>query len=84
MGFGRIARGLGGTLRHRVYGSAALLLLEAAAGSARALPSSLVSALERLGVVGGTERSDWEDASRAVVRAWDRRLLDGQRTAEPA
>jgi hypothetical protein len=30
------------------------------------------------------ERAGWEEARRAVVTAWDRWLLDGLRTAEPA
>ena len=79
----RLARAGIGTLQHRVNASAALLLFAAAGGAvAGALPPATAAALARLGVV--PERSDWEAARRAVVTAWDRWLLDGQRTAEPA
>jgi hypothetical protein len=84
-GPGRMARleriGMG-TLQHRVHASATLLLLGAAGGATSgALPPATAAALERLGVVPA--RAEWEAARRAVVTAWDRWLLDGQRTAEP-
>ena len=79
-----LAKALGGTLRHRVHASAALLLLAAANGGARAIPPPESRALARLGVVKHPAHSEWEPARRAVVRAWDRWLLDGQRTADPA
>ena len=79
----RLARAGSGTLQHRVNASAALLVFAAAGGGvAGALPPATAAALARLGVV--PERPDWEAARRAVVTAWDRWLLDGQRTAEPA
>lgn len=79
-----LARAAGGTLRHRVHASATLLLHAVGGGSGRALPPGASAALERLGVVPRAACADWEDARRAVVLAWDRWLLDGQRSAEPA
>ena len=73
---------LAGTPQHRVHGSAAVLLLAAATSATRpALSTGALRALRRLGV---TPASDWEGARRDVVRAWDRWLLDGQRTAAVA
>ncbi len=78
-----LAHSLAGTLQHRVHASAALLLLSADAGvDPLAHPTAL--ALERLGVVPRSACSGWEEARSAVVVAWDRCLLDGQRTADPA
>ena len=73
-----------GTLQHRVHASAALLLLAAGAGSEHTLPQPTAQALERLGVVPRGAGTSFEDARHKVARAWDRWLLDGQRTAEPA
>jgi hypothetical protein len=79
-----LARALDGTLRHRVHASATLLLLAAGGGSGRSLPPPVSAALERLGVVPRAACGAFEDARAAIVLAWDRWLLDGQRTAEPA
>ena len=78
----RLKRALSGTPQHRVNGSAAVLLLAAAASSASpALPVGALRALRALGVTGA---SDWAPARQDVVRAWDLWLQDGQRTAEDA
>lgn len=79
-----LAHSLAGTLQHRVHASAALLLLAADAGVEYPLAHPTAVALERLGVVPRSACSGWEEARRAVVVAWDRWLLDGQRTADPA
>jgi hypothetical protein len=79
-----LAHSLTGTLQHRVHASAALLLLAADAGAAHPLARPTALGLERLGVVPRSACSGWEEARRAVVFAWDRWLLDGQRTADPA
>ena len=79
-----LAHAAGGTLRHRVHASATLLLLAVGSGVDRALPPSVCTALERLGVVPRPACAAFEDARAAVVRAWDRWLLDGQRTTETA
>jgi hypothetical protein len=83
----RIAHAIDGTPQHRVNASAALLL-DAAVGPGRGpdrpLPEPTARALERLGVAVGAASSGWERSRAEVVRAWDRWLLDGQRTAEPA
>ena len=80
----RLAFALRGTLRHRVHASATLLLVAAGDGATESLPPPVVRALARLGIVPAAARAGFEEASRAVVRAWDRWLLDGQRTADPA
>jgi hypothetical protein len=76
----RLAHALRGTLAHRVYASAALLLLAGARDGP--LPPRTAAALASLGVGPRAASAGWEDARRAVVLAWDRKLLDGQRTAE--
>ena len=80
----RIWSALGGTVQHRVHASATLLLLAAGAGLPRPLPPRAAEALARLGVVPRAACGEWDAASPAVVEAWDRWLLDGQRTAPPA
>ena len=80
----RVAFALRGTLRHRVHASAALLLMAAGEGAPDSLPPPVARALLALGVVPDAARTGFDAASRAVVRAWDRWLLDGQRTADPA
>ena len=77
----RLARALRGTPQHRLNASATVLLLSAAAGpsGSPALGPSAARALAGLGVAGGAR--DWPAAARAVVRAWDAWVLDGQRTA---
>jgi len=80
----RVAFALRGTLPHRVHASAALLLIAAGDGALESLPPHVARALTTLGVVPAAACTGLEEASRAVVRAWDRWLLDGQRTAEPA
>jgi hypothetical protein len=78
----RLRRALGGTTQHRVNGSAAALLVAAAASAgAPALPVGALRALRALDVTSALE---WDAARREVVVAWDRWLLDGQRTAEEA
>jgi len=79
-----LAHAADGTLRHRVHASATLLLLAAAGGAGHALPPPVSAALARLGVVPRAACAAFDEAAAAVVRAWDRWLLDGQRTAEPA
>jgi hypothetical protein len=72
----RVPRALAGTPRHRLNAAAAAALLFEAAradgrGDAAALARSYHATLDRLGFGAGPE---------ALVRAWDRCLLDGQRT----
>ena len=78
----RLLRALGGTSQHRVNGSAAVLLIAAASSSGS--PALPVGALRALRALDVTSAAEWEPARRDVVEAWDRRLLDGQRTAEEA
>ncbi len=84
----RLVHALRGTPQHRVHASAALLLAAAASAPATAaippLAPGAARTLKRLGVVPARDCCDWERARGAVVRAWDRWLLDGQRTAEPS
>ena len=77
----RLGPALRGTPPHRVNASAAILLL-AAAEEPPKLGGAAAAALERLGVVRGSDARDWEAARRAVLRAWDLWVLDGQRFAE--
>jgi hypothetical protein len=77
----RLAHVTRGALPHRVYASAALLLL-AAGGADGSLAPRTTAALARLEVVPRAACGAWEEARRAVVLAWDRWLLDGQRTAD--
>jgi hypothetical protein len=77
---GRMRRALAGTPRHRLNGAAsAALLFEAERASGRldsaTLERSYRATAEALGF-GGTPG----DAPERLVRAWDRCLLDGQRT----
>jgi hypothetical protein len=80
----RLAHALDGTLQHRVHASAALLLLSAAGRLDPPPAPGVTRALARLGVVSRDAAGDQERARREVVLAWDRWLLDGQRTAEGA
>ncbi|MBI5709178.1 MAG: hypothetical protein HZC42_02595 [Candidatus Eisenbacteria bacterium] len=70
-----------GTPRHRLNASAALLVCSGAlaTGSEPAL-DPVAPALRRLGVLAGPELAGWDAATRALLVAWDRWLLDGQRT----
>jgi len=82
----RLRHALRGTPQHRVNAAAAVLLLAADERGTTAeprLPEPGVRALAALGVVEARARADWAGAARAVVRAWDRWVLDGQRTEEP-
>ncbi|MFN8587807.1 MAG: hypothetical protein U0704_08370 [Candidatus Eisenbacteria bacterium] len=74
---------LAGTPQHRVNGSAGVLLL-AAASSSPARPALPVGALRALRVLGVTQAAQWDEARAEVLRAWDERVLDGQRTAGAA
>ena len=82
----RLRYALRGTPQHRVNASAAVLLLAAAevgwSGVDPPLPARASRALEALGAAGAAARADWPAAARAVTVAWDRWVLDGQRTAE--
>jgi hypothetical protein len=84
----RLRYALRGTPQHRVNAAAAVLLLAAAetgwSGVDPPLPAGASHALAALGVVEAAALADWPAAARAVVVAWDRWVLDGQRTAEPA
>lgn len=85
---GRLRHALSGTPQHRANGSAAVLLLAAAeegwSGAGPPLPAPAQRSLAALGVAPAEARADWAAAARAVVGAWDRWVLDGQRTAESA
>ncbi len=82
----RLLHATRGTPQHRVNAAAAVLLLssesEAWSESGPRLSPGAARALAELGVVGARERADWTAAARAVVIAWDRWILDGQRTEE--
>jgi hypothetical protein len=83
----RLRYALRGTPQHRVNAAAVVLLLaaqEAGVGDAPPLPAAAARALAALGVPGAGARADWPAAARAVTVAWDRWVLDGQRTAESA
>jgi hypothetical protein len=83
----RLRYALRGTPQHRVNAAAAILLLaagEGGAGDEPALSATHLRSLARLGVPGAGARADWPAAARAVTVAWDRWVLDGQRTTEPA
>ena len=82
----RLRHTLDGTPQHRVNAAAAVLLLAAVEARAMGTPEPVLGleaarALERLGVVGRGSARDWASAARAVLRAWDLWVLDGQRTA---
>ncbi len=77
----RLHHALRGTPRHRLNASAALLVAAGAAAPAGMPELAPVAAtLRRLGVLSGAQLASWTAASRAAVMAWDRWLLDGQRT----
>ncbi|HYM81467.1 MAG TPA: hypothetical protein VEY91_08650 [Candidatus Limnocylindria bacterium] len=79
----RLAHALRGTPQHRLNAAAVVLLLSAAHGSgAPTLGPAATEALGILGVPARDETRDWERAARALVRAWDLWILDGQRTAD--
>lgn len=77
---GRLRFATAGTPQHRVNATAALLVHAALAGEETLAPRTR----EGLAALGAAPReaADWTPAARAAVRAWDRWLLDGQRTAE--
>ncbi len=80
----RLRHAFAGTPQHRIHGSATVLLLAAAQSPASSqeprLPAGALRALGRLGVTRATE---FAAAAAAAVRAWDRELHAGLRTAEP-
>ena len=84
----RLRHALRGTPQHRVNAAAAILLLAADADPADraepALPAAAARALAALGVAAAAAPAGWPAAARATVEAWDRWVLDGQRTAEDA
>jgi hypothetical protein len=84
----RLWYALRGTPQHRVNAAAAVLLLAADAGAADgeepSLPGPAARALAALGVVKASARTGWPEAAHAVTVAWDRWVLDGQRTEEPS
>jgi hypothetical protein len=82
----RLRYALCGTPQHRVNASAAILLLAAAeegwSAAGPPLPALAKRSLGALGAAPAAARTDWAAASRAVAGAWDRWVLDGQRTGE--
>jgi hypothetical protein len=76
----RARRMLAGTPQHRVNGSAAILLLSAAA--AAGTPVLSPSALRTLRALGVTRATTWAEARAEVMRAWDRIVLGGRRGTE--
>ncbi|HEY6194644.1 MAG TPA: hypothetical protein VI504_06325, partial [Candidatus Eisenbacteria bacterium] len=73
-----------GTPQHRIHGSASVLLLAAAQSSASSEEPRLpAGALRALGQLGVTRSTEFAAAAAGVVRAWDRELHAGLRTAEP-
>jgi hypothetical protein len=77
-----LARAGVGTPQHRVNASAAILLL--ASALAPESPDLPDAARAVLGTLGVTREGNVAAAGREVVRAWDRWVLDGQRTAADA
>ncbi len=73
-----------GTPQHRLNATAAVLVLAAAESEPPRLTPPASRALITLGVVGRELAHDWERATVAAVRLWDRWVLDGQRTAGAA
>jgi hypothetical protein len=84
----RLAHLVRGTPQHRVNAAAAILLLAADeeewTGASPRLSGGASRALATLGVVEAAQLADWMTTSRTVVLAWDRWILDGQRTEESA
>lgn len=79
----RLSHAGAGTPQHRVNGTAVVLVLAAAlTGREPVLPAGAVRALRALGVTG--DGADWDTRRGEAVRAWDRWILDGQRTADGA
>jgi len=78
----RLRLGLIGTPHHRLDASATVMLVAAAEGGdgPPALGTRALRALARLGAL--PRPTGWEEACRTLVRLWDTRILDGQRTAE--
>jgi hypothetical protein len=81
----RLSRWSAGTPQHRLNAAAAILVLAAAHDRGAGAPGIGPAAAGALGVLGfrGAGR-DWEVAARVLVRAWDRWILDGQRTGGAA
>lgn len=78
--FTRLRHALAGTPQHRIHGSATVLLLAAAqAPHEPRLPAGALRALAALGV---TRAPGFEAAAAEAVRAWDRELHAGLRTAD--
>jgi hypothetical protein len=76
----QVRHALAGTPEHRIHGSATVLVL-AAAQSPRE-PRLSAGALRALRHLGVTRSPEFATAAAAVVRAWDRGLHAGLRTAE--
>lgn len=80
----RLRRWFAGTPQHRVNGSASALLLAAASSASPSRPALPVGSLRVLRALGVTAAREWSAARTDVLRAWDERVLDGQRTAGEA
>lgn len=77
----RLARWPAGTPQHRLNAAAAIVLLSAVHGGDAASPALGPSAVANLTALGFHDAcADWESAVRALARAWDTWILDGQRT----
>ena len=78
----RVRHALAGTPQHRIHGSAVVLILAAAQSPQEPrLPGGALRALARLGV---TRSTSFDAAALDTLRAWDRELHAGLRTADPA
>jgi predicted nucleotidyltransferase len=78
---GRLRRATRGTPLHRLNASAVAMLV-AAGEDATPVPALGARALRVLARLGVLERpAGWDDACVRLVRLWDTRVLDGQRTA---
>lgn len=80
----RLRSWIAGTPQHRVNGSASALLLAAASSASPSRPALPVGSLRVLRALGVTAAREWSAARADVLRAWDERVLDGQRTAGEA
>jgi len=77
----RLRLGLVGTPHHRLDGSATVMMV-AAAEAGEGPPALGTRALRALARLGALPRpAGWDEACRTLVRLWDTRVLDGQRTA---
>jgi hypothetical protein len=76
----RLRHALAGTPQHRIHGSATVLLLAAAQSPHE--PRLSAGALRALAQLGVTPAVEFAAAAAGVVRAWDRGLHAGLRTAD--